>query len=283
MKKICETVLICIYAVLLTAISVFVGLYVCEPKGQSRDEINIAPPENAYIDDVSRDISGCTPLESLFILAANVKNLDSYYAVISGEVKAAIVTQTVSGEKYKVGEEALYVSRSVSTMKNTADKIFISGSTVLIRSGDPNTDVYEDAATKYSLNAYLEKYGTDFRELSNYELNEASILSAELVSAANGIYTFRYEINVSKGVDAYRVNMTEMGALDGMPTFTKSTLEVAITADFKPIYVKHTDEYSVKMFLTIPCKSTIVERFEKINDGSVFIPEYDFFKARLDG
>lgn len=282
MKKPLKITLISIFIFLLLAGATLTVFYFCRPKGQSRDEIEIKPPDNTYIADNTKTIEDCSPTESLFILASNLKGLNSYYASISGEVDTGgIYTQNVSGEKYIAGENSLYVSRSTSALKKTANQIFIKNDSVLVRNGDPTTNVYEDTVQKYAFGDYLNEYGIDYRELSNYALNENTITKAELISDTDGIYTYRYEINVETGVNGYRVNMYKMGGLSKFPTFIKSTLEVSMTEDFMPVSVTHIDEYTVNMFLTFNCTSRLIETFEKTNDASIVIPEYDFFAAKL--
>ena len=166
-------------------------------------------------------------------------------------------------------------------MKNTADQIFINSNTALVRNGDPKTNVYEDTVKKYTLSQYFEEYGTYYRELSNYELNDSTITNAELVSAENGLYTYKYEINVEKGVNAYRVNMYKMGSLSELPTFKTSMLTVTMTTEFMPVTITQIDEYSINMFFNLNCTSTLTENFEKLNDNSVVIPDYEFFKTHL--
>ncbi|MBO4594719.1 MAG: hypothetical protein J5697_03365 [Clostridia bacterium] len=284
MKKPLKITLISILIFVLLAGATLTLIYLLRPKGQRRDEIDVTPNENAYIDDNTKNIIDCSPTESLFILANNLKKTNYYSSTISGEVDAGgIYKQTIGGEKYRSGESFLYVSRSTSWLKKTANQIFIENGTVLVRNGDADTNVYEDTAAKYTLIEYLNEYGTDCRELTNYELNESTIKSAELVSESDGIYTYRYEINVETAVDAYRVNMYKMGGLSELPTFYKSTLEVSMTENFMPVSVKQIDEYTVNMFLTLNCRSSITERFEKLNDDSVVIPEYEFFGEKLGG
>lgn len=282
MSKVLKIVLISVLVVVLLVGGTMTVLYFFGPKGKSRNDINNVPVDNTYIDGDTKKIADCTPNESLFIMAYNLKNLNNYYATVSGEVDAGIYKQTVSGEKYKSGDDSLYVSRSTSLLKNTGDQLFIEGDVVLVRHGDPKTNVFEDVTEKYTLKEYLKEYGTDYREVSNYDLKESNITESKLVSAADGIYTYRYEINVETGVDAYCVNMAKMGNLSQVPTFIKSTLEVSMTEDFMPISVTQTDEYKVVMLLELTCRSTLVQKFEIINADAVVIPELDFFRARLN-
>ena len=152
---------------------------------------------------------------------------------------------------------------------------------MLLRNGNAKTNVYEDECIKYTYNDYIKEYGTDFREISDYDLNENTIAKAELLSANNGIYTFKYEIDIDKGVNGYRVNMRKMGDLNDYPTFIKSTLVVSMTENFMPVSVVQTDEYKVKMVLNVSCTSEITATYERINDSLVAIPEYDFYKTQL--
>lgn len=284
MKKPFKITLICVLVVVLLAGTTFTVIYFCSPKGQSRSEIEIVKTaDNTYLNGENKDIANCSPMESLFILAFNLKNINSYYATVSGVVDAGITKQKVSGEKYKSGEEYLYVSRSTSFFKSTANRFFIENDAVLIQNKKPKTDGYEDFAARYSFNDYIKEYGTDFRELSNYELNENTIINAEFVSVVDGIYTFNYEIDAEKGVEYYRVNMYKMGDLSALPTFKKSKLKVEMTGNFLPVSITQTDEYSVNMGFTVSCKSELVEKFEKVNDSMIVIPEREFFRSQLGG
>ena len=126
MKKPLKITLISIVVVLLLLGAAFTIYYLCRPKGQSRDEIDIAPVNNTYIAYNGQKISDCSATESLFILAYRVKRLNSYCTTLSGEVNASgIYKQAVSGEKYKVNKESLYVSRSTSLLKISLKKNLI--------------------------------------------------------------------------------------------------------------------------------------------------------------
>lgn len=284
MKKPLKITLIVVLSLVIAVGAVLTIMYFARPKGQARSEVVITPANNTYIDNNTKDIADCSPTESLFILAYNLKTLNSYYTVISGEVDAGITTQTVSGEKYKSGQDALYISRSESWFKSTSNRFFIENNAVLIIDGELDVNSDKNKLTKYNYTAFIQQYGTDFRELSNYELNVNTITKAELLSSDGGLYTYRYEIDVEKGVNNYRVNMYKMGGLSELPTFSKSTLEVVMTADFMPVSVKQEDEYKAYMgLLAVSCTSTLIETFERINDGALTIPELEFYKSNLNG
>ena len=284
MKKPLKITIIVVLSVVLIVGATLTILYFVRPKGQSRSEVVLTPANNTYIEGNTKNIADCSPTESLFILAYNLKNANSYYATISGKINASITTQTVSGEKYKVGEDALYISRSESFFKSTSNRFFIENDAVLVVDGELDVSADNNKTEEYTFNAFIQQYGTDFRELSNYELNGQNITKAELLSSDGGVYTYRYEINVKTGVENYRVNMYKIGGLSELPTFQKSTLEVVMTEDFMPVSVKHIDEYEAYMgVLSVSCKATLTETFEKINDDFIVIPDCGFYKSKLGG
>ncbi|MBP5466734.1 MAG: hypothetical protein J6Y43_04140 [Clostridia bacterium] len=283
MKKPLKITLIVVLSLVVAAGATLTILYFARPKGQSRGEVVITPANNTYIADNTKNIGDCSPIESLFILAYNLKNLNSYQTTLSGKVNASLTNQTISGEKYKTGGSALYISRSESWVKSTANQFFIENGTIIVVNGDVGGNADKNKVEKYDYTAYIQQYGTDFRELSNYELNENTITDAELVSATDGKYTYRYEIDVNRGVSNYRVNMYKVGGLSELPTFGKSMLEVVMTEDFMPVSVKQVDEYTAYInLMSVSCKATLIETFEKINDDGIEIPEYGFYKAKLD-
>ena len=269
---------------IITALSVvLLGFHFFRQKGQAREEIIVQPANNTVLEpDESVLIAQCSPTESLFYLAGNLKNFQSYYATITGEVSAGgIYKQKVAGEKYIVGEKSLYITTATSSLKKLAMQIYMENDAVLLRNGNVDTGVYENETESYTYLDYLQEYGTDYRNLSNYVLNENTILRATLVSAQDGLYTYEYEINLETGVNPYRVNMYKMGNLNSLPTMHKCVLTVVMTENFMPVSIRHYDEYSVDMFITLNCKSTLIETFPKINDDSITIPELEFFQENM--
>ena len=259
-----------------------VGFHIFGTKGQSRDDIDVKPADNTIIEDNTKNIDDCTPIESLFILVGKLKKMQSYSATLSGQVTTSMgYTQNVSGEKYIVNNKSLYITTSTSSLKNMAKQIYIENDTVLIRNGDAKKGTFEDTVTAYTLSDYLLEYGIDYRELSNYELNENTITNATFVSSQDGKYTYEYEINVETGTNGYRVNMYKMGNLDSLPTMKKCTLTVVMTNDFMPVTITHVDEYVISMFISVKCKSTLTETFNKINDEDITIPETAFFAQQM--
>ena len=100
MKKPFKIILTVVLSLALLAGATLTLMCFLRPKGQSRSDVVITPTNNTYISDNTKEISDCSPTESLFILAYNLKNLPSYYSTVSGEVDASLTTQKISGEKH---------------------------------------------------------------------------------------------------------------------------------------------------------------------------------------
>ena len=149
-----------------------------------------------------------------------------------------------------------------------------------MREGDPVSGRYADEATRYALADYLREYGVDFRDLSNYLLNDQTILSAELLSVRDGIYTYAYEIDPTVGAAGYGANMQRMGGLSKPPVLSHCRLTVEMTADFLPVSVTHEDEYTIDFILQLNCSSVLTERFARVGDPAVSLPDADFFAAQ---
>lgn len=286
MRKSLVITLSVIGAIVLLVSTTLLVLYLTRGEYQKRGDIVVNPTDNTYIEDNTKTIEECTPKECLYICANNLKNLTSYYATLEGSVVASISgsplsEQQVLGHKYIKGNKSLYISKSVGLI-SMAKQIYIEGDLVMVREAeDVQNDVYADTVESYSMADYLTEYGIDYRELSNYELNDSSITEAQFVSCENGQYKYRYIIDTTK-VDAYRVNMAKMGNLDPMPTMTSCTLEVVMDSNFMPITVSHFDEYDVLYFgfFDTQCTASLTQTFVKKNDSTIEIPEHEFFDSK---
>lgn len=282
MKKGLVITLSIIGAIIILISTTLLVLYLTHDKGQKRSDIAITPTDNTIIDNNTKNIEDCTAKECLYICAGKLKNMTSYYATIEGRVETSLgIDQSVSGRKYKKGNQSLYVSKSASSFLSMAKQIYIEDDLVMVRDAeDVENDVYKDTVESFNMAGYLEEYGIDYRELSNYELNDESITSAEFVSCENGEYKYRYTIDITK-VDAYRVNMAKMGDLPSLPTMVSCTFEVVMDSNFMPVTVSHFDEYVVDyVFFNVNCTASLTQTFVKINDGTIEIPEQEFFKSQ---
>ena len=266
--------------VLVVLITTTIVIHFAGFKGQKASEIDInSSGESTEIEGNTKLISDCTPKEALYVCNAKFKDLESYHASITGEVLAfgGIYKQTVSGDKYSNSNGSLYITKSTSVFVSVAKQFFIKDNQVQIRvSKNINNNTWNDETTKSSLSDFLNEYGVDFRELTNYILNNETIISSTLKTKEGLNYTYSFDLNPAKATIGYRVNMAKMGGLPSLPEFSSCKIEITMNENFEPISLTCFDEYKVEKFGGLGCTSTLTLTFDKLNK-EVEIPDLKIF------
>ena len=281
MAKWIKVLIVVITIVLIVGIASIIIINSTGFKGQNINEIDITSAgSDAEIAENTKSIDECTPQEAVYITNNKIKNFNSYYACISGEVTAlgGIYKQNVSGYKYKNQNGALYISKSTSAFVNVGKQIYISkDDNVQVREAiNVKEDTWQNTTTKFTLNNYLQEYGVDFRTLTNYVLNDATITSATLISVENSVYTYTLFLDINSATLGYRLNMAKMGDLPSLPEFTSCKMDISINQNFEPIRITCYDNYKVEKFGGLNCISTLTIDFFNINEP-VEMPEEEFF------
>ncbi len=246
-------------------------------KGQRPEDIDRDQEgEEQIIDDDTKPIASCSPNESLFILSGKMDKL-SYHAIVSGEVVAlgGLYKQNVSGEKFYQNGRALYVSKSTSAFVNVGKKIYIepTNEVNVFDATDVKNDIWSNQATHFNtLKDYLQEFGVDFRNISNYLLNDETILESELVEVSNNNYKYKYKLDTEKATIGYRINMAKMGNLSTVPAFSSCTLTVVMNQNFEPISATFDDVYMVEYSILggLECTSKLTISFDQLNQEIVF-------------
>lgn len=282
MKKWLIILLIVLASIVVALGVVFACMQIFGFKGQKVEDLDrTQETEQQIVVGNEKTITNCTPQESLYILAGKIKQLN-YEATLSGQVSAlgGLYKQTVTGSKYNTSQKSLYISKATSSFVNVGKQIFITQNNVkVLEAKDVKKDTWEESAISYSLDDYLIEYGVDFRELSNYTLNDSTITSAKLVSNENGVYVYEYTLDINTATIGYRLNMTKMGNLVSLPQFSSCKLTVALNENFEPQYITSEDEYMVEMLGGLKCKSVLTVTFDKINQEIVF-PDLSKFEQQ---
>ena len=248
----------------------------------SNNDVDITSAgENYTIETTDKTINDYTAQECVYACAGKLDGYSSYYAQVSGKVTAlgGIYSQNVSGEKFTNSQGSLYISKSQSAFVSVGKQIFIPSSVndVLIREAtDLTNDVWDTNTTNYTYDNFLLEYGTDFRQLTNYIINENTITSANLTNKQDDKYTFTVNLDAQQATIGYRVNMKKMGNLSSLPEFYSCTLELTMDSNFNPITLVCKDEYKVNMLGGLKCSSTITTTFTNINQ-QIEIPDINFF------
>ena len=271
----------------LTAASVLAASLILAAAGCGEVKINTgeirAEGETTIIQTPTKTVDEYTPEENAYVVAGRLKSLDFYRSEVKGEVVAGFLhyKQTIEDTHIKNGDESYTQAKSMSMLVNVGKQAFFKGGKVVMRDAtDVKKDKWSDDFSVTTLEDYREKRGAEPTALSNYILNDETILNAELVSVSDGIYTCRYEIDPKKGTSRYAVKMMNYGGLKGVPEFENCTLELKFDENWIPVSLTTTDKYTVNFIGDMTCSSTMTETFYDIGTPTE-IPSAELFREKL--
>lgn len=189
-----------------------------------------------------------------------------------------VYEQVTGGTGIKHGDEFYTSSTSDSTFVHVMHEAFAKGDNVVYRKDG-------GAMKNTEKSVYKSVYGvTPDKLLSGQIFNDDTIKYAELVSSADGVYTYKVVLdgNAANAVLSYQ--MKEFGGLSGLPTFTGDTIfNLDITEDFTPIRYSYTSKYRVSTsFLgEIDCEENYSVEFSGYNEENE-IPDTNKFNAAMN-
>ena len=189
-----------------------------------------------------------------------------------------VYEQVTGGVGIKHGDEFYTSSTSDSTFVHVMHEAFAKGDNVVYRKDG-------GAMKNTEKSVYKSVYGvTPDKLLSGQIFNDDTIKYAELVSSADGVYTYKVVLdgNAANAILSYQ--MREFGGLNGLPTFTGDTIfNLDIAEDFTPIRYSYTSKYKVSTsFLgEIDCEENYSVEFSGYNEENA-IPDTDKFNAAMN-
>lgn len=271
----------------LAAVSVLAASLILAAAGCGEVKINTgeirAEGETTIIQTPTKTAAEYTPEENAYVVAGRLKSLEFYRSEVRGQVVAGFLNykQTIEDTHIKNGDESYTQAKSMSMLVNVGKQAFFKGGKVVMRDAtDVKKDKWSDDFSVTTLEDYREKRGTEPTALSNYILNDETILKAELVSVSDGVYTCRYEIDPKAGTSRYAVKMMNYGGLKSAPEFESCTLELKFDENWIPVSLTTTDKYTVNFIGDMSCSSTMTETFYDIGKPTE-IPSAELFREKL--
>ena len=253
-------------------------------KGESISAIDLSNEQKStIITTPTKAIDKYSPNECLYVLNGKIATSNYYKSNVTGTINASIVTQNVKNQKIKANGNFFAETISTSSMVNVGKQTYYENGKIVLRdASDAKNNKWNTKLTVYDFDNYIKEYGVDQRELTNYILNDDTIISSELVSSTNNEYTFKYELDTIKATPFYKINMIKMGDLKSSPVFSSCEIIVTMKANFEPISIECIDKYNVAQFgLKIQCSSHLKETFSAFNDATIAIPNEELFKSEL--
>lgn len=271
----------------LAAVSVLAASLILAAAGCGEVKINTgeirAEGETTIIQTPTKTAAEYTPEENAYVVAGRLKSLEFYRSEVRGQVVAGFLNykQTIEDTHIKNGDESYTQAKSMSMLVNVGKQAFFKGGKVVMRDAtDVKKDKWSDDFSVTTLEDYREKRGAEPTALSNYILNDETILKAELVSVSDGVYTCRYEIDPKAGTSRYAVKMMNYGGLKSAPEFESCTLELKFDENWIPVSLTTTDKYTVNFIGDMSCSSTMTETFYDIGKPTE-IPSAELFREKL--
>lgn len=224
----------------------------------------------------------CDAIENLFIAAGVLKEAGSFRASCEGTTVSMGITQPIRSERAVVGNRAFKEVVSCGVVK-MAEQRYYTGNDYLIRFGKANTvtDVVwgntSDDVRAYTAQGHEEEYGYVPNEMTSYILNRESVNSGALVSAANGLYTYEYDLNVERAPSRLLREMSHSaGTGKKYPQFEVAKLTVVMDGNWVVRSATTYSRYQVAMFGGIGCEENMTETFRDVGNVTE-LPQTDFF------
>ena len=134
-----------------------------------------------------------------------------------------------------------------------------------------------EAPLYFSKNAYYHTYGLLQTELTNFIINDDSVLeSSEVKVNPDGTYTQSYVLDPVISTYYYSFGMKTRGGLSGYPTFQSVTMSVTFTDKWLPLIVTMRDVSSVNkgVVVTSTSDSTCEFAYDSVDDA-----HYGFYES----
>ena len=280
-----------ISAIVAITLTIALGCYFAF--GGKLEEVYIPEDANLLNTTLTRPTSGnpseYSAKDNLYI-AQGVATSSSFSTVITGNTKASIVSQEIYAERVVTPKSCYKKSISASTFVKVGTECYITNGNYLVRQAkkvdaiDRYQFVNEDSyLTKLSAEDYYNFYGDTPNKLSNYIINDSTILSAEFVGLTqDGLYEFNYTLDPTLSTIGIRNEMRTMAGTEKHPVITSVNFKLWLLPNWDIAKTETHAEYKVEMkgLGVISCEEHTTEHFTFSNN--VTIKDESYFQSKVD-
>lgn len=279
MKRVLATVLLC--GVLLSAVF---GLMACssaealpEIDSSIKSTIKDKPQSGTPADQSARD--------NIYITAGVLQDAGAFYSQAFGTVNTLVGPQYVYTDRTVVGESLFKQVLCDGAMKG-ADMYYVANNNYLHRTGkiknlEKKEADFNNTAKSLSKEAYIGKFGSVTTELSEYVLNDQSIVSAT-TKKAGSLYEIELVLDTKIAPTYCKYGVMANGGTSKEPKYDYIELVVTIDENWVVQKVVEKSAYELTVaIITSKCSQTIEEVFESLGEVSE-LPETDFFSQFMN-
>jgi len=256
------------------------------------EEVVIVPPDNTVNTVMDKptegDPSTVDPRHSLYIAQGELQRAGGFKGTSIGASTSMGVSQGVASERTVVGKNAFKQSTSFSSLVKFGEQLYVWEENYLSRRADKvnalDSATWKNTAKKYTKDGWFDKIGYRCNELTGYILNDDTIIDAALEKEENGIYTFRYALDIEKSPYYLLHEMRNNAGTDTFAQFVKAEIVVTMDKDWIVKTLTTDCEYKVTLnsvLQNVLCTESLTETFYDIGYNGD-LPYKDFFEKFFD-
>ncbi len=222
--------------------------------------------------------------QNLYIAAGELKRSGGFVGVSHGTTTSVGMAQEVSNKRTVVNGNVFKEMATVGVVKN-AYQLYLYGNNYLYRKPAKITSTsvikWADTAQKFTEDAFLDKFGHRSDALTGYILNDETIVDARIESTENGLYSYRYILDINTAPARMLREMKANSGMSNYSTFEKAEIVVTMDADWQVKSLRTDCKYKVPMLGGLDCVEDITETFSGIGTQGD-LPEKEFFEQFFD-
>ena len=251
--------------------------------GYGGDEGKPVIPDNAVNTVLDKPDEGTpldrTAIENLYIAQGELQRKGSLVGTTRGSTTSAGIKQEVINNRVVVNGNVFKEMITIGVVKN-AYQLFIYDGNYLYRKFDSiksaNNIKWANTASKFNEDDFLTKFGHRSNALTGYILNDSTILSGELEKQENGLFQYRYVLDINTAPARMLYEMKTNSNMNGYSTFVKAEIIVVMDGNWQVKTVSTDCKYKVPMFGGLDCVEDLTETFSDFEGDE--LPEKEFFK-----
>ncbi len=223
-------------------------------------------------------------IKNLFIAQGELQRKGGFVGTTRGTSVSAGITQDVFNNRVVIGNNVFKEMKTVGIVKN-AYQLYIYGDSYIHRKftgiKDAENVEWANTAVRYNEEQFVTMFGHRSNALTGYILNEETVLSGNLESAENGLYTYRYVLDIEKAPARLLYEMRTNSNLNGFATFVKAEIVVTMDGDWQVKTLRTDCKYKVPMMgVGFDCVEDVTETFSDLTSDE--LPEKAFFEQFLN-
>ncbi len=224
-----------------------------------------------------------TQLENLNFLIYQLENNRCFTSTTTGESKASVATQKVSGQRIVLEDYAFNQTiTSSSFVKLGEQRIYLYGQEkVLIREAESNLKSFKNNITEKTYESDFDEYGSNPMTFASYVLSKDTIKSTSKILKNDENYEITYNLIPTIAPVYYQRKIKYNSGSSEYPVFSSISLKMTFNSKWQILSIETEEKYEVKIKLIgwINTSTKLVETFDYSSD--LVIPDLTFWEPYL--